>query len=243
MALGHKFRKLIDGRGWQSAKEHTRRLLHPPRFPLSVDRVIATIDRDRFEQIRKRYWIDHPGDDPPKYLELERWIDINIRRVRDLELDLSSPKRILDLGCGTGYFLHICRLLGHDVLGLDVDELPMFNEIIHLLGMPRVVWRIEQFIPFPDLGQKFDVITGFLICFNRHKQHDVWDVPAWNFFLEDIAKHLTPGGCLWLELNREYNDTYYTPELRDFFESRGAKIEKHRVVFASALRRGNLRVG
>jgi SAM-dependent methyltransferase len=236
MGLGHKLRKLIDGRGWQSAKEHTRRFLHPPRFPLSVDQVVGTIDRDRFEQIRKRYWIDNPGDDPPKYLELERWIDVNIRRVRDLELDLSAPKRILDLGCGAGYFLHICRLLGHDVLGLDVDELPMFNEIIRLLGIPRVVLRIERFVPLPDLGRKFDVITGFLVCFNQHKQHDVWNIPAWDFFLEDVAKHLTPRGCLWLELNREYNDTYYTPELRDFFESRGAKIEKHRVVFASGLR-------
>jgi SAM-dependent methyltransferase len=243
MGLGHKLQKLIDGRGWQSAKEHARRILHPPRFPLSVDRVIATIDRDGFEQVRKRYWIENPGDDPPKYLELERWIDVNIRRVRDLDLDLSRPKRLLDLGCGTGYFLHICRLLGHDVIGLDVDELPMFNEIIRLLGVPRVVSRIVRFTPLPDLGHKFDVITGFLVCFNQHKQHDVWDVAAWDFFLDDIARHLTPRGCLWLELNREYNDTYYTPELRDFFKSRGAKIEKHRVVFRSGLRSSPVRVG
>ncbi len=189
-----------------------------------------------FEQIRKRYWIDNPGDDPPKYLELERWIDINIHRVRDLELDLSRPKRVLDLGCGTGYFLHICRLLGHDILGLDVDELPMFNEITRLLDIPRVISRIERFTSLPDLGQEFEVITAFLICFNRHKQGDVWGVPEWDFFLDDIAKHLNPRGVLWLELNREYDDTYYTPELRNFFEDRGAKIAKQRVVFSSSLR-------
>lgn len=230
-----KLKKLVDGRGWQSAKQHTRRILHPPRFPLSTDRVIATIDRDRFEQIRQRYWIDNPGDDPPKYLQLERWIDINIRRVRDLELDLSRPKRVFDLGCGTGYFLHICRLLGHQIFGLDVDELPMFEEITRLLGVPRVISRIQCFTPLPDLRQRFDVVTAFLICFNQHKQHEVWGVPEWDFFLDDLAKHLTPGGLVWLELNREYDDSYYTPELRDFFQYRGAKIDKQRVVFSSGL--------
>ena len=231
VSLPHKLKKLIDGRGWQSAKQHTRRILHPPRFPLRADRVIATINREGFEQIRKRYWIDNPGDDPPKYLELERWIDINIRRVRDLELDLSPPKRVLDLGCGTGYFLYICRLLGHQILGLDLDELPMFNEITRLLDIPRIVCRIERFTPLPDLGHKFDVVTGFLVCFNRHKQGDIWRVPEWEFFLDDLPKHLTRGGRVWLELNRECDDTYYTPELRDFFHHRGAKIDKQRVVF------------
>jgi len=231
VSLPHKLKKLIDGRGWQSAKQHTRRILHPPRFPLGADRVIATINRDGFAQIRKRYWIDNPGDDPPKYLELERWIDINIRRVRDLELDLSHPKRVLDLGCGTGYFLYICRLLGHQILGLDLDELPMFNEITRLLDIPRIVCRIERFTPLPDLDHKFDVVTAFLICFNRHKQGDIWRVPEWEFFLDDLAKHLTPGGLDWLELNRESDDTYNTPELRDFFHRRGAKIDKQRVVF------------
>jgi SAM-dependent methyltransferase len=179
--------------------------------------------------------VDDPGDDPPKYLDLQRWIDINIHRVRDLGLDLSRPKRILDLGCGTGYFLYICRLLGHDVLGLDVDDLPMFAEITKLLGIQRVIERVEPFKPLPDLGRKFDFITAFLICFNNHKQADLWGVPEWDFFLDDLAKHLSPGGCVWLELNREYNDTYYTPELREFFEQRRGTIDQQRVIFSSCL--------
>ena len=53
--------------------------------------------RKDFAQIRKRYAVADPGADWPKYLDLDRWIGINIRRIRQTELDLSRPRRILDL--------------------------------------------------------------------------------------------------------------------------------------------------
>jgi SAM-dependent methyltransferase len=231
----HKIKKLLNGQGFTSARDHLRRLFHPPRFPLATERIIQTIDRAQFEAIHRRYAVEHPGEDWPKYLDLERWIDINIRRVCDIELDLSRPKHILDLGCGAGYFAYIAQLLGHHVLGLDIDDLPMFAEITRLLGVRRVIWRIRPFVPLPDLGEKFDLITAFLICFNDHKQSDLWGVPEWEFFLNDLARHLAPRGWVWLELNREYDGTCYTPELREFFESRGAKIHEHKVIFNSGL--------
>src|SRR5205823_510834 len=141
---------------------------HRTRVPLETSRIIETIDGPNFEQIRQRYAVEDPGEDWPKYLDLDRWIDINIRRIREIELDLSRPKRILDLGCGAGYFLHIAQLLGHNGLGLDLDYLP-------------------------------------------------------------------PRGRVWLELNREYDGTFYTPELREFFALRGAKIDEHKIIFNSGL--------
>ena len=196
--------------------------------------MIETIDPKGFEQIRQRYPVKGPTADSPKFLELERWIDINIRRTRDIELDLGRPKRILDLGCGAGYFLYIVQLLGHDGLGLDLDQLPMFGDLTSLLGVRRVIWQIKAFDPLPDLG-KFDLITAFLICFNRHKQANVWGVPEWEFFLDDLAKHLTLRGRVWLELNQEYDGTFYKPELKEFFQKRGAKIDRHKVIFNSGL--------
>ena len=193
--------------------------------------MIETIDPDAFEQSRRRAAVEGPTEDWPKYLDLERWIGVNIRRIRQIEIDLMGPKRILDLGCGTGYFLYIARLLGHEGLGLDLDELPMFGDLTRLLGVRRVIWEIKAFDPMPDGLGKFDLITAFLICFNRHKQVDVWGVPEWKFFLDDLAKHLTPRGRVWLELNQEYEGTFYTPELKEFFEKRGAKIDRHKVVF------------
>ena len=39
-----------------------------------------------------------------------------------------------------------------------------------------------------------------------------------------------------LELNQEYDGTFYTPALKEFFEKRGAKIDEQKVIFNSGLR-------
>ncbi len=233
--LRHKIRKLVDGQSLASARKHTLRLLHTNRFRLSAKRVIETIDPSGFEQIRQRYVVADPGADWPKYLDLDRWIEINIRRIREVELDLSRPKRILDLGCGAGYFLYIAQLLGHGGVGLDMDRVAMFREVTRLLGVHRVVQLIEAFRPLPDFGQKFDLITAFMICFNNHKMPDLWKAPEWDFFLDDLAKHLKPRGSVWLELNQEYDGTFYTPVLKKFFQKRGARIIEHKIIFNSGL--------
>ena len=238
MRFSHKIAKLTSGSAFSSARSHLRRFIFGWHLPIKLEptAIIDTIDREKFEQIYERYAVDDPGEDWPKYLDLPRWIDINIRRIRDVELDIVTRKRILDLGCGAGYFAYIAQLLGHEVVGLDLDDLPMFAESTQMLGVRRVIWRVQPFVPLPDLGDKFDVVTAFMICFNNHKQPDLWGVPEWEFFLDDLSRHLTPRGRVWLELNREYDETFYTPQLREFFESLGAKIDNHRVVLNSGRR-------
>src|SRR5437867_13411827 len=116
MRFRHKIRKLVSGPGLASARNHTLRILQLNRFPLDTKRVIETIDPAAFEQIRRRYAVANLGADWPKYLDLERWIEINIRRIRELELDLSRRKRVLDIGCGAGYSIYIAQMPGHSEL-------------------------------------------------------------------------------------------------------------------------------
>lgn len=238
MRFTDKLKKLSNGRAVESAMHRMRRIFLRRRTPvrLDVDDIVQTIDREKFARIRSRYGMEDPGEEPPKYLELPRWIEANLRRVRDLELDLGGRKRILDIGSGTGYFLYICGLLGHDAVGIDLDETPMFNESIELLGVDRRVWRVQPLVPLPDLGGKFDMITAHMICFNGHKSENLWDVREWEFFLDDLATRLTGGGRIWLEFNREFDGTCYTPELMRYFESRGADVSSNRVVFNAGLR-------
>jgi SAM-dependent methyltransferase len=157
--------------------------------------------------------------------------------VQDLKLHRSPPKRVLDLGCGGGFFLFILNGLGHSVLGLDVERVPLFGELLELFGVPRVVCRISAFEPLPDLGQKFDWITAFSVNFNLyHPSKERWGTREWDFFLRDLQHHLAPGGKVFFGLNPLYDGDYYTPELRDLFLSRGANIERERIFFAEGLR-------
>ena len=233
LRLSQKLRKILTGEAFDSARRHTRAIVRNRRFParISAGAVIKSIDAPRFEEIRRKYAVDDPGDAPQKYLDLEHWIRTNLQRVRELGLDYAPRSRLLDLGCGAGYFLYINKLLGHEILGLDLDDFPMFRELIELLQIPRTIARIEAFQPLPKFDRKFDIITAYLICFNNHKSDKLWGPPEWDYFLSDVAAHLAPNGRLWLELNREYDGSYYTPELKALFEQRGAESQSYRVIF------------
>jgi SAM-dependent methyltransferase len=234
LRFSQKLGKLVSGEALDSATRHTRAFLRNRRFPARVTAsgVIRTIDSQRFEQVRRKYADPTaPPDAPPKYLDLREWMRINVQRVRELELDYEPPSSVLDIGCGAGYFLYICKTLGHEVLGLDMDSFPMFRELTDLLQVPRVIARIDAYRPLPNFDRKFDVVTAHLICFNAHKSEKLWGAPEWDFFLNDIASHLAPGGRVWLELNREYDGSYYSPELATFFRNRGAELHGYRVVF------------
>ena len=233
MRFSYKIRKVLSGDAYASARRHVKQWVIG-RAPLRFDaaKITKTIDRQKFQQIYDRYAMHDPGDEWPKYLEIERWMEINLKRVRDLGLDLGGRKRVLDIGSGTGYFLYICQYLGHDVLGIDVDDERGFTEMVELLGVKRLIHRVEAYQPLPNLGPKFDVITAHMICFNGHKSDKLWKIPEWEFFLDDLAeRQLVPGGQVCLELNREYDDSLYTPELKEYFEARGAEIHTQRVLF------------
>jgi SAM-dependent methyltransferase len=237
MRFSQKMAKLANGRAFSSAGGRVRRFFVNWRLPVKLEppAIIDTIDREKFEEIYARYAVDNPGENWPKYLDLPRWIEININRIRDVGLDTPARKRVLDLGCGAGYFAYIAQLLGHDVIGLDLDQLPMFRDSTQMLGVKRVIWRVRPFVPLPDFGEKFDVVTAFMICFNNHKMPDLWDIPEWEFFLDDLARHLTPRSRVWFEFNMEWDGSFYTPQLRDYFESRGARIDNQKVVFNSGV--------
>ena len=61
---------------------------------------------------------------------------------------------------------------------------------------------------------------------------NLWGVKEWQFFLDDLETHLTPQGRICLGFNREKDGSLYTEELRQFLESRGARIFSDNVVLS-----------
>ena len=225
MKLVQKIAKLFRGESYTRARRRWQRRLHPiPLGPL-LDR----LDQTRIREIEARY-----ASSPiqvSKYAKITPWMKTNIERVQDLHLQQSAPQDILDLGCGGGYFLYICQQLGHRCLGLDIDWFPLYSELIDLFGVERRIWEIKTLEPLPDLGRKFDWITAFSTGFNRKPDRTLWGPPEWEFFLNDLKRHLKPGGHVFIGLNPGQDGWYYTDELRNFFLHRGATLERERVFF------------
>jgi SAM-dependent methyltransferase len=198
--------------------------------PLPLAPFLAKIDQARLTELQARY--ASSKDHYAKYANVERWLRLNIVRAQDLRLHRCPPQSVLDLGCGGGFFLFILQQLGHSGLGLDIDAYPLFAELLDLLDVERRVWTIRPRESLPDLGRKFDLITAFSIDFNRESKRDWWWGPSeWAFFLDDLKRHLNSSGRIFLGLNPRNDGGYYTPELREFFLSRGASVERENVAF------------
>jgi len=227
MKLHRKLAKLARRetyqRGWRRAQRSVFRLPFGP--------VLEGIDQDRLAEIQKRY----AGS---KYADIDQWLRVNRERVQDLKLHRCPPQRVLDLGCGGGFFLFILKRLGHSVLGLDIDESPLFKELLEVFDVPRTVFRIQPFESLPNLHQQFDWITAFSIGFDRYRATDSrWGPGEWDFLLRDLQSRLAPRGKIYLALNPLPNGDYLTPELWHFFSSRGAEIERERIFFANGIKK------
>ena len=194
-----------------------------------VEPFLDKIDSQRLREIQRRY--AGSSERYAKYADVEHWLKINLPRVRELELDRSSPKQILDLGCGGGFFLFLAKQFGHECVGVDVGDFPLSNELVELFGVERLTWRIRAFEPLPDLA-RFDLVTAFSSAFGRTEDESRgWNVDEWKFFLDDLDRHRAPGGEILLEINSGKDGRYYPADVREFFLSRGARVDGERVWF------------
>jgi SAM-dependent methyltransferase len=227
MRISHKVAKLAQPLTYRRAWRRAERIIHP----LPLEPLFARIDQKKLAELQARY--ASSTEHYAKYADVKKWLRLNIRRAQDLKLQRSRPQSVLDLGCGGGFFLFIAQQLGHSALGLDIDEYPLFTELIDLFQVERRVYAIRHLEPLPDLGRKFDLITAFSIDFNRESKRQWWWGPEeWGFFLDDLQCHLNPGGRIFLGLNPKENGEYYTRELRQFFLDRGGVVERENVLFS-----------
>ncbi len=231
MKISRKILKFTEPLTYRRGWRRVQRVM----FPIPMRSLLAEIDQERAREIQRRYASCTAGY--AKYANIEPWLRLNRERVQDLKLHRSAPKRVLDLGCGGGFFLFISRKFGHSVLGLDVGHIALFTELLQFFNVPRVLHTITAFEPLPNLGQTFDWITAFSVNFNLyHPSKRRWGTAEWDFFLRDLQRLLAPGGKVFFGLNPLYNGDFYTRELRDFFIRCGAGVERERIFFENGLR-------
>jgi hypothetical protein len=129
-------------------------------------------------------------------------------------------------------------------MGVDVGLRPqLYVDVTAALAVPVVGHDITAADPLPaQIVGSFDVITAYMVCFNRHNHPDPWGADQWQVFLQAVLGRVHTGGVLCLELNRNHQTTLaYTPEVEAVFKRFGGKTTGpyphlpmrggHRVVF------------
>ncbi|MEP6974851.1 MAG: class I SAM-dependent methyltransferase [Spartobacteria bacterium] len=235
MKFSQSVAKLGQRLTYQRAWRRARRII----YPIRTAPLLANIDQNRLAELRAQYG-SLPSESPglwrhySKYLDVKKHLQRNIRRAQDLDLNRLPPQEILDIGCGGGFFLYVAQALGHRGLGLDVDDIPVFNGLVKLLGVDRVDYTVTSYETVPDFGRKFDLITAFATAFHGNREDSGrWGAEEWDFFLTDLERLLNPGGRIFFDLNAAYGGEYYTPEILEVFLQHGGVLERNNVLFAA----------
>jgi SAM-dependent methyltransferase len=201
--------------------------------------MFKAIDVKAMEELRSKF----DGHGCRKYQDrFEHSLIRNAERAYRLELDKSKGLRIFDLGCGFGYFMYAAKQLGHSPVGLDVDD-PYLGQVTTLLGLKKVVHRIEPFQALPQIpGAPFDLVTAFATMFDRAGFEGQWGVKEWQFFLKDLKRFMAPGCLIHFKFNQYIGPgtqsgigcRTVTTELWEFFHSLGAKFDKRTMQIKNA---------
>jgi SAM-dependent methyltransferase len=201
------------------------------RRKLQVEELLTQLDSQELERIRLRY---EDGSDSiwSKYLDARKWLARNIDYAKRFGWLLDPPRDTLDLGCGAGYFLFVMRQLGSNVLGLDLED-PIFNDILRVLQIERVPFRIKRREKLPDFGgRKFDLITAWMICFNDYDRDEtIWGPRDWDYLLNDLTEKLTPKGRIVFYFNAQRPRRIHSRELWKYFGSRADLLDSRLIIF------------
>lgn len=155
---------------------------------------------DEIEQLyREAYFSDqyHDGIDlkSPQFKNVLSNEDHRIRFIRRIK----KFGRLLDVGCGYGYFAAACREKGYDVHGVDVSEWAA-KHAVENLGIPVTVGPIDE-IQLTE--HAFDIVTMWHFFEHSPDPHGV---------LRNVDTWLKPGGMLVIDvpnyLSTDAQDTW-----------------------------------
>ncbi|UCH82943.1 MAG: class I SAM-dependent methyltransferase [Candidatus Latescibacterota bacterium] len=202
---------------WHRALDAVKRRRLSGEIDRLYNEITSSWDQKGFIERFRDQWDPFEDVKASKYLKLDWWLRDAIFRYLSIDIPRhSSPMQVLDIGMGTGYFLLVCRHMGHKVLGLDLPGEPLYNECHEFFGLQRITYRVEAMQPLPELPQPLDLATAFMTCFNQYEDKSPWEIEPWLFFLEDLRGRMTDRGRVVVKFN-------LNPRSQQFYSSAVAK--------------------
>ena len=199
-------------------------------FFINYLKIIKLLSR-KFKKLDIKLYIN-AGESFEKYLDYKYWILENLIRIYNLNIDRKQNLKILDIGTGFGYFPFICEFFGNQAEAIDLDTNDMYNSVIKLLDIKRHSYCIQANKPLP-LNTKFDIITGYMICFNNHKTDKLWGVIEWDYFLNSMkSNNLYNNGFIFFSFNLEFDEKPFSHDIKNLFMQKKAIINNNEVTIS-----------
>ncbi|UKJ07857.1 class I SAM-dependent methyltransferase [Solitalea lacus] len=170
-----------------SAKDYT---VSGNEFSIKIDEqtgLLITTPRPKAEDLGKYYesddYISHTDGNKSLFEKIYNWIRNYSLKKKLALVESKHPKgALLDIGCGTGAFLSVCKQAGWKVKGVEPGAKAS------ALAKEKVQESIYPSLFDAELnGQKFDVITMW---------HVLEHMPDLNATIERLKELLTPTGVL-----------------------------------------------
>jgi ubiquinone/menaquinone biosynthesis C-methylase UbiE len=97
-------------------------------------------------------------------------------------MKIYNPKRVLDIGCGTGFQSFLYAFGGSFVVGVDVSE----NMIKSAMNKRKSFLMNDKLILFPE---NFDFVTRYNSAIRQRFDHEKYSSPT--FLVCDITDYLS----------------------------------------------------
>ena len=110
----------------------------------------------------------------------------------------AQPKKILEVGCGSGRILVPLAKAGHNVTGFDMDESMLERIPAKATGLNNIAWH-EADALHDEWGAGFDVVVlAGNILFNIEIECETEYKKAQELFIQKAADALVPGGYVYI---------------------------------------------
>ena len=136
---------------------------------------------------------------------ISKWVadmyDQHVTETDDVAFLLSvvgpTPKKILEVCCGSGRILVPLAKAGHNASGFDADEFMLAKIPAKAAGLSNIEWRAADAV-HGDWGTGYDVVVlAANILYNIVSNMDY--AKAQELFIQKAAAALLPGGYLYID--------------------------------------------